>query len=658
MQLVPVNRNAPPADVPRAFQQSIGRGRRYRGNFFKQDRNRPPSFKLQGLVQAWGKAKKNIGQAYATISEEPHHPAPYKDQGPMGSLELSLRYPTGVHVGMEDTNNFMDDDHGYHDDHGDHEEEDVWTILSIMHFMVVVSLVIVLDTAQIFLKYSPDLNAVTTAHVEGFFIFLYIIAIAWMVVVIVLKRPLPAEQDEEHIDETASNKYLNVGLLFFGTGSCLWKIMSTAAYIEKSGGACGNKGIYAFGSILNVAFTMLQIYYCWRFSKYCIVRWNPLARMMVMHLMATNVSVWARTVIEEIWEDFILKYIKTSIDGGYGDSGGGGGGGGGKYGKLIDPYTTEEQEQWIMDAGPALLGFGNTHNSSYNDTGVLDECDPKAGLGAAVYKASVFLYSFTIEYSIIAGAMFYIMWKNIGRRVKPNRTHVDHEYSFSFECGLLMGIMCTMCAAIILVLNIIYLGKPEKAEQSFSSYHGFRIFLNIVCITACVMAFFMIHKGGWVVDHNAGPAHVIDTFLLLLCVSGSFIQGIYTLVASAASIGMERFAGLILFDEFTHLAQTILQCVLILDAMHRKPPDNFRETRIKQVLMFILVTNITWWLLSTYELKGGYDIFPLENNYYGATAWYVIVHLAAPFDILFRFHSTACFFEIWSFGSVNTDDVH
>ena len=75
--------------------------------------------------------------------------------------------------------------------------------------MVVVSLVIVLDTAQIFLKYSYGLNAVTSAHVEGFFIFLYLVAIVWMVVVIILKRPLPAEQDEEHIDETASNKYLN-----------------------------------------------------------------------------------------------------------------------------------------------------------------------------------------------------------------------------------------------------------------------------------------------------------------------------------------------------------------------------------------------------------------------------------------------------------------
>lgn len=92
--------------------------------------------------------------------------------------------------------------------------------------------------------------------------------------------------------------------------------------------------------------------------------------------------------------------------------------------------------------------------------------------------------------------------------------------------------------------------------------------------------------------------------------------------------------------------------------MHRKPPEDFRETRTKQILMFLLVCNITWWLLNTYELKGGDELFALENNYFGDTAWYVIVHFAAPLSILFRFHSTACFFEIWSFGSVSSDNGH
>ena len=55
-------------------------------------------------------------------------------------------------------------------------------------------------------------------------------------------------------------------------------IMRTASYIEMSGKNCGSQGVFACGSILCVAFTMLQIYYFWRFSKYCLVRWKPAAK--------------------------------------------------------------------------------------------------------------------------------------------------------------------------------------------------------------------------------------------------------------------------------------------------------------------------------------------------------------------------------------------
>lgn len=244
--------------------------------------------------------------------------------------------------------------------------------------------------------------------------------------------------------------------------------------------------------------------------------------------------------------------------------------------------------------------------------------------------------------------MAFIMWMNIGRSTRRCKFPRTNYYNFSFECGLLLGIICAMCGGIILILNIIYLGDDSKALQSYASYHIYRTFLNIVCILACIFAFIGVYRNKWQIQHFRSPAHAIDTFLLLLCVSGSFIQGFYTLVASAKSTSVEKYAGLIFFDELTHMTQAILQCILVLDAIRRRPPEGARDTRTKQTLMFLLVCNVTWWLLSTYELKGGYDIFPLENNYFGKTAWYVIVHLAGPFDILFRFHSTVMFFDIWS----------
>ena len=87
--------------------------------------------------------------------------------------------------------------------------------------------------------------------------------------------------------------------------------------------------------------------------------------------------------------------------------------------------------------------------------------------------------------------------ENIGRRQHRNKFPRSNYYSFTFECGLLLGIICAMCGGIILILNIIYLGDESKALQSYSSYHGYRTFLNIVCILACVFAFIGIYRNRW-----------------------------------------------------------------------------------------------------------------------------------------------------------------
>lgn len=54
-----------------------------------------------------------------------------------------------------------------------------------------------------------------------------------------------------------------------------------------------------------------------------------------------------------------------------------------------------------------------------------------------------------------------------------------------------------MCGIIVLIMNIIYLDDEEKVEESFVSYYGYRVFLNIVSSIGCIAAFAGIHRGGW-----------------------------------------------------------------------------------------------------------------------------------------------------------------
>ncbi|XP_033103267.1 proton channel OtopLc-like isoform X1 [Anneissia japonica] len=580
------------------------------------------------------RTKKNMSKAAHDLMPSSH----YDHRNT--SLELSLRFPHGSAP-------HIIEDHGYggHGHEEDEDPEDVWSALSSIHCLIVVILAATLDMAYVFLKFNTDYKPVTLEHVEGYFIFLYLVSLTWLILVPIAKRPLPDTADEERWDLHASNKYVNVGLLFFGCGGCLWAIMRTALYVEL-GEPCYSNAM-AFGSILSVTFTMLQIYFFWRFSSVCLVRWTPLCRMALMHLVATNLSIWIRTLIEETWEDFLVKTFKfDSYGGGYSSKKEKGGEYGAEktaylYGSA--PYTGEKTD----------LFYGSSYNST-NQTTELYQCDKGEGLSKAVYYASKYLYSFTVEYSIMAAGLAYVMWQNINRRIEHSHDHhaphTNHDYTFSFECGLLLGVLTTMCGVIILILNIIYTKDVTKKDMSFETYHGYRIFLNIICSIACGMAFYGIYKGGWKYEHVEGPMHHFDVSMLFLCVAGSFLQSLFTFVAAVATLGTYQHAGLLLFDEMTHMAQTVIQMVLMLAAMSRKPPEDFKETRTKQILMFLLVCNVAWWILCSYELKGGYDLFEMENEYYGSSAWYVVIHLAAPLEILFRFHSTACFFEIWSTG--------
>lgn len=70
----------------------------------------------------------------------------------------------------------------------------------------------------------------------------------------------------------------------------------------------------------------------YNFCTQCMYEFFP-SRLGISHLVATNIAVVARTMVEETWGDFLLKYFKSDgYDGGYG---------GGK-GKLIQSayYTT------------------------------------------------------------------------------------------------------------------------------------------------------------------------------------------------------------------------------------------------------------------------------------------------------------------------------
>ena len=103
-----------------------------------------------------------------------------------------------------------------------------------------------------------------------------------------------------------------------------------------------------------------------------------------------------------------------------------------------------------------------------------------------------------------------------------------------------------------------------------------------------------------------------------------------------------------LITESCALVQTTCQTAFILDATFRRTNslEEHKKKRGRQIVTFLLVANMTLWLLNTFQ-KNKAEFHPTHLEFYGVWAWTIITHVSMPLAIFYRFHSTICLFEIW-----------
>ena len=96
------------------------------------------------------------------------------------------------------------------------------------------------------------------------------------------------------------------------------------------------------------------------------------------------------------------------------------------------------------------------------------------------------------------------------------------------------------------------------------------------------------------------------------------------------------------------LIQLLFQTLFILDASKRaaSTADQAKRKPGREVVTFLLVTNLAMWLINTLE-KSRADSHPVQLKFYGVWAWTIITHISMPLAIFYRFHSTVCLCEIW-----------
>ena len=207
----------------------------------------------------------------------------------------------------------------------------------------------------------------------------------------------------------AGSFFLKIGAGFFCTFHLVHLLVNLIKTITFSNfgkdetlyDICQAKTNFAY-EILIIFYVMLQFYVIFKFGNVIVNKNRSLARFAFMHCLATSLSFWAYTLVNETVDVLVKKkfYYEDCEEGDYD--------GGHYYGGELHPLYN------CTNIGT----FECTLEKRYF-------CVSSNKMADGLFGVTTFLYPFSIEFNILVVGIWYILWSNIGN------IH-DHKESLSF----------------------------------------------------------------------------------------------------------------------------------------------------------------------------------------------------------------------------------
>ncbi|ELT89103.1 hypothetical protein CAPTEDRAFT_165173 [Capitella teleta] len=475
---------------------------------------------------------------------------------------------------------------------------------------------------------------------EGFYIYLHVVSVLFLLYVycyILRQRKNPTKNSRAEnrqnslIDDLPAPKhphqrfsmscsshtgsfYLRLGAIGFGVGAMIHEGLMLGRTLEyKMVPECIHV-LTLVRPVIQLTFTFFQLYFIFLNSRMCIHKYRTLARFGLMHMVATNICVWLRVVIQETVHDIHRSQ--------------------GHKGKVNKFYCLDFN--FLFLAGNESVA-----------------CIEQEIMGKVVENASPYLYPCTIEYSLIAAGILYIMWLNISKSAPTPSTpsdcgHLKKHLRMSVDCaganrGLFFGIFTLVATIISLIIFFVLVDIPHLQGSAVMVVHVSELTLYCLALIAVIVASVKIRQLRFDTNHK----DELDGILILISQMGVYVYSVFSIVAGR--YGDDLITGI--FTMATNaliMLQATVQTVFILNGLRRSPRSCFHERKKpgREFVTFLLVCNIGMWGINTFEVLRA-DSNPLALNYYGFLPWSIISHVATPLAIFYRFHSTVCLSAIW-----------
>ena len=260
---------------------------------------------------------------------------------------------------------------------------------------------------------------------------------------------------------------------------------------------------------------------------------------------------------------------------------------------------------------------------------------------------------------------------NSAKVEKPSTSHPNPVHTQMFHRahkGMFFGIL----AFTATILSVIFFHVNNDDEPFVASiiYHSTDLVLSSLMLCATVSAAVKLrHLGRCPEKFNS-----IDNILLMISMSGFILLHVFILVSGFYYLGDKYDLGRDLFSssssessdaaaddddvqvvaivEVTATLVETIQCfaqtLLVIDAMQRYAKTRQHEIEMigRGSISFLIIANVAMWIYKTMVIK---DVLLHKHlDFYGDTAWPIILSLCLPLQLFFFFHSSVCLAEVWS----------
>ncbi|XGW27683.1 hypothetical protein V3C99_007910 [Haemonchus contortus] len=481
-----------------------------------------------------------------------------------------------------------------------------------------------------------------------FFVYMYVVLLLdprWYWTIDVIKRCVNQSKSSDssissavatvrkvtHSGSSAGSLFLRLGCVVFGvTGVVYYAFL---VFLCSSDTNCSSWSTAL--DVCAIVFIFTQMHFIFCNSKLSITGHHTAARLGTMHLMAANLWTWIRYVLMEegVMEKEIRDVFKTISN---------------RTGPEMDEVSANAFEHRDIDvmgscrAAECIL-------AAASQSSICDSCTHFT----AIRSLSEVMFTAIVEYSLIAAAVMYIVWRNIGK-VGHGSEYVKRKHRIRMDCsntttGLFLGLL--FLAATFTSMLVYYgysiLGKSKNAAFAYALTD---ISQYMIATIGCATAIYQMRKLAFVDKWNNSVSRdqeLLDQILLWLGLVGELIYSVAGLVGLTGDGHWQPLAFLLFFVHIFRLIQVGTQTFLIYLASRVKVGTASRQNQPgKQAITFLLAANLSIFLMNLFESEKP-GISESIIDFYGKRSWVFLVRSFSPLTIFYRFHSSVCLAEIW-----------